>query len=149
MRDTLVLFGVVGALFGYLYWSQESKQKPLAPANVVASAPQAQATIGRALEPQVKKTASEPLPGIYRTAKKTAEAKKTLHGVPLEDYVIGVQNQLPKSVPQKAATGVRVFVQCFEVKKGQTESLSEGECSGLVARGTSQTKSIFGSLGLK
>jgi hypothetical protein len=145
MRDTLVLFGVVGALIGYLTWSSETKRTAPAP---VAAAPRVASA--RATQPALEKMKeTEPLPGIYRSSKKTSEPKKTLHGVPLEDYVLGVQNQLPKSIPQKAPAGVRVFVQCFEVKKGHAANLSEGECSGLVARGTSDTKSIFGSLGLK
>ncbi len=146
MRDTLVLFGFVGALVGYLYWSNEAKTTKTLP--LVAIEQHAVTTVAK---PAAKKKGreTEALPGIYRSATKTAAPQKTLHGVPLEDYVLGVQNQLPKSVPQKAPAGVRVFVQCFEVKKGQTATLSEGECSGLVARGTSDTKSIFGSLGLK
>jgi hypothetical protein len=59
-------------------------------------------------------------------------AKKVLYGVPVEDFVLARQDNLP--APVAADTGeasVRVFVQCMELKKDGPEGLAERECARL------------------
>ncbi len=56
---------------------------------------------------------------------------KVVHGVPLEAFVQGGRNTLPAEVSPGAPGGVRVFLQCMELRPGNTQNLSEKECKEL------------------
>lgn len=61
--------------------------------------------------------------------------KKFLHGVPVEAWVLSRQNTF--SVPTEegpSELGMRVFVQCMELKKKGAEYVGAQECQSLLAR---------------
>ncbi len=59
-------------------------------------------------------------------------APKVVHGVPVEGWVRSHRNSLsPATVTDETGEGMRLFVQCVEVKKRGTTPLSERQCGAL------------------
>lgn len=91
--------------------------------------------------PEESSSESEKISSIYSgkklkaAASKKAAKAKVVHGVPLEDFIDAKQDALPMyDVTQGKPNGVRMFVQCMEVKKGNTLNLSEQQCAELTMR---------------
>ncbi len=83
----------------------------------------------------------EKISSIYshKKLKRSKKSKTVVHGVPLEDFVDAKQNALPMfDVTAGKPNGVRMFVQCMEVKKGNTVNLNERECSELALKAPSR-----------
>jgi len=95
---------------------------------------------------------AQSLPSIYQeqsagqSAQPTVKSKKiaasrrpprkgkVLHGVPVEAWVLSRQNTF--SVPTEegpSELGMRVFVQCMELKKKGAEYVGQNECQSLLA----------------
>lgn len=74
---------------------------------------------------------------IYASKKLKIDTKlkksKVVHGVPLEAFVQGGRDTLPAEVSSGAPGGVRVFLQCMELRPGSTQNLTEKECKELAA----------------
>jgi hypothetical protein len=156
MRDTLALFAVMAALVGYLYWTHEHRgQKPNEkPPSAPQSAPvqksaKAKARTYHQVSRRSEKSKTPALPTIYtRPSEKEgneASAQQTVHGVPIQEFLASSKNQLPQNKPQPVPSGVRIFVQCMELRKGTASELSEKECSGLAANSFSEGKRLIGT----
>jgi len=60
--------------------------------------------------------------------------RKVVHGVPVDLWILSKQNSL--NVPNEEAPselGMRVFVQCMELKKKGAEYVGKAECQSLLA----------------
>ena len=66
---------------------------------------------------------------------KTASQKKVLHGVPVQAYVNLMKNNLSlREVPQNSDLGMRVFVQCMEIKRRGPEYVGPRDCEALLVK---------------
>ncbi len=69
---------------------------------------------------------------------------KVLHGVPVEAWVLSKRNKVNlNKVPPPAPGNLRVFVQCMELKKGETDELTERKCRELAQRGQRERPQRF------
>ena len=161
MRDTLVLIGIIALIIVVLLWKKpgvgpsEITLKQGAQNEILATPfggksrhvrKERSGKVGR-FEKMVEQ--SEELPSIYSSSKRAKLArkkkKKYLHGLPVESFVDSRMNTLPSGVPDQAPEGVRVFLQCMELRPNDTAKLTESECNALASR--TSTRNKFGTLG--
>lgn len=171
MRDTLIIFVIILAVIGLVLWNQPSA---VAPSGLVTQGvknegnPDAHPRANPSAESQtrrkssrvaVKRTAQpseessaqgEALPSIYSSQKLKTDSKdkKVVLGVPLQDFLAANQNWLPTEVSAEAPQGVRVFLQCMELRSGKPSELNEKECKEIATRNQVQSKryDILGGL---
>jgi hypothetical protein len=63
-----------------------------------------------------------------------------IHGVPIAAWVRSRQDALPEAtVPSDSGDGIRVFLQCMELKKEGPEALKERDCERLAASNKKNT----------
>jgi hypothetical protein len=64
------------------------------------------------------------------------KAAKVVHGVPVQAYVLAQKDKVSTgTVPAEAPSGIRVFLQCMELKNHGPESLDQRDCQHLAFRG--------------
>lgn len=149
MQDTLILAAVIAAIAGILLWSRPNTgaihELSTATVPVTKSLNQNPAipVVRKSDVAQKPVAQSEEVPHVYTARKvkqKSGAEDKVIHGVPLQAFIESHRNTLPGAVPAQAPSGVRVFLQCMELKKNETSELSQAECNELVARHPSRGK---------
>jgi len=66
-----------------------------------------------------------------------SEQPRVVHGVPVDAWVLSRRDKVKlDKVPPPAPSQLRFFVQCMELKGGQTSELQEKECRELAQRTT-------------
>ncbi|MBI1859423.1 MAG: hypothetical protein HYR96_00705 [Deltaproteobacteria bacterium] len=54
--------------------------------------------------------------------------------MPVQAYLASQRPSLPTAAPEPTENGVRLFVQCMEIKKSETRKTSESECRELALK---------------
>jgi hypothetical protein len=85
-----------------------------------------------------------------QTAATAPEKKKVLYGVPVQAWLLSRRNALSvPAVGDRPPPGLRVFLQCWEMKKHGPKSLDERECGELAVKGPSADRGSIPGFGLK
>ena len=145
MRDTLVILAFLGlAAGGWYILNRETASETRNPTPTEIFSPKSELTRSAQVAPRSDAEA-ESLPTIYSrkeqkervkssalASKKLKKQRKNLHGVPVDLFVVDQQNRLRLTdVPEEADNGLRVFVQCTEIKKHSTEAIPPQKCRPL------------------
>lgn len=70
-----------------------------------------------------------------KAGKVASNGKKMIHGVPLDQWIEWNKNRLRLGeVPSENDGGLRLFVQCMEIKKGASQAVTQAECKKLTAK---------------
>ena len=113
-----------------IYEKREARQRRTAPAvsAPIVEAADAVEPFAPLAEPQAPLTAEV-------EENRREEAPKVVHGVPVAAWTLSRRDSLPMGPTSPAAPeGVRVFLQCMELKKGGPQSLAQSECQALAYR---------------
>lgn len=126
MRDTLIVIVAIAVLVLLIRWTQPSEQPSVVyPQAFELPLPQAKSSTA-------KRTKTAKLPSLHRGRKSGKDSQKFVHGVGVEAFVESEKDRLDYSVTEARPQGVRVFVQCMEVKNKKTNPLSRSECGELL-----------------
>lgn len=140
MKETVVIFVLILGFLALLWW-QVPQATPThsftashkAPPTQVATRDQKPPTFH---QKRSTKKMGRPSSKPFHTEKKSVSSKqeKVVYGVPVDGFVAKNKNSLAFPVSEKKPEGVRLFLQCLELKKGQTSELSEQECRAIANR---------------
>lgn len=79
-----------------------------------------------------------PSQSVKQPVKAAARRKqKVIHGVPVDAWVLSRQNALAGPAAADTAGGMRVFLQCMELKKKGPEYVGQNQCEELLAKRSS------------
>lgn len=70
-----------------------------------------------------------------KTASKSKKKeKKIIHGISVEGWALSQQNALPSDNYEQGNEGMRVYLQCLELKGHSTKTLDKRDCNKLLVR---------------